>query len=153
MVGGNPAVFERARPLLVALGRTITHVGGHGAGQVVKACNQIVQVVNIQGIAEAMLFASRNGVETSKMLQALQAGFAGSKMLDLMGPKMSERRFEAGIEARLHQKDFALVMRDDPGAGTVAAGGGDGVAAAERAGRQRLGTRRHLVAVAGARRR
>ncbi|HMM51492.1 MAG TPA: NAD(P)-dependent oxidoreductase, partial [Burkholderiaceae bacterium] len=76
-VGGDAAVLERARPLLERLGRTITHVGGHGAGQVVKACNQIVQVVNIEGIAEAMLFASANGVDPSRMLPALQAGMAG----------------------------------------------------------------------------
>ena len=111
IVGGDAAVLERARPLLAALGRTITHVGGHGAGQVVKACNQIVQVVNIQGIAEAMLFASANGVDPARMLPALQAGMAGSRMLDLMGPKMAGRDFTAGIEARLHQKDFGLVMQ------------------------------------------
>jgi 2-hydroxy-3-oxopropionate reductase len=63
MVGGKPEVLERARPLLAAVGQTITYIGGHGAGQVVKACNQIVQVVNIQGIAEAMLFARAQGVD------------------------------------------------------------------------------------------
>jgi len=110
IVGGEAAVLERARPLLERLGRTITHVGGHGAGQVVKACNQIVQVINIEGIAEAMLFASANGVDPSRMLPALQAGMAGSRMLDLMGPKMAARDFAAGIEARLHQKDFGLVV-------------------------------------------
>ncbi|KAA0218953.1 MAG: NAD(P)-dependent oxidoreductase [Lautropia sp.] len=109
-VGGDAAVLERARPLLERLGRTITHVGGHGAGQVVKACNQIVQVINIEGIAEAMLFASANGVDPARMLPALQAGMAGSRMLDLMGPKMAERDFAAGIEARLHQKDFGIVV-------------------------------------------
>lgn len=109
-VGGDAAVLERARPLLERLGRTITHVGGHGAGQVVKACNQIVQVINIEGIAEAMLFASANGIDPARMLPALQAGMAGSRMLDLMGPKMAERDFAAGIEARLHQKDFGIVV-------------------------------------------
>jgi 2-hydroxy-3-oxopropionate reductase len=110
MVGGKPEVLERARPLLAAVGQTITYIGGHGAGQVVKACNQIVQVVNIQGIAEAMLFARAQGVDCERMLGALQAGFAGSKMLDLMGPKMARRDFAAGIEARLHQKDYGLVV-------------------------------------------
>ena len=110
MVGGRPEVLERARPLLAAVGQTITHIGGHGAGQVVKACNQIVQVINIQGIAEAMLFARAQGVDCEKMLAALQAGFAGSKMLDLMGPKMARREFGAGIEARLHQKDYGLIV-------------------------------------------
>jgi 3-hydroxyisobutyrate dehydrogenase-like beta-hydroxyacid dehydrogenase len=110
MVGGKAETLERALPLLEKLGKTIVHVGDHGSGQVVKACNQIVQVVNIEGIAEAMLFAQRNGVELSKVLTALQAGMAGSKMLDMMGPRMVERRFDAGIEARLHQKDFGLVV-------------------------------------------
>ena len=110
MVGGKPEVLERARPLLQLLGKTITHCGGHGAGQVVKACNQIVQVVNIQGIAEAMLFSRANGVEPQTMLAAISAGFAGSKMLDLMGPKMAGRDFAAGIEARLHHKDYGLIV-------------------------------------------
>jgi len=110
MVGGKPEVLERVRPLLQLLGKTITHCGGHGAGQVVKACNQIVQVVNIQGIAEAMLFSRANGVEPATMLAAISAGFAGSKMLDLMGPKMAGRDFAAGIEARLHHKDYGLIV-------------------------------------------
>ena len=110
MVGGKPEVLERARPLLQLLGKTITHCGGHGDGQVVKACNQIVQVVNIQGIAEAMLFARSNGVDPRTMLAAISAGFAGSKMLDLMGPKMAGRDFAAGIEARLHHKDYGLIV-------------------------------------------
>jgi 3-hydroxyisobutyrate dehydrogenase-like beta-hydroxyacid dehydrogenase len=110
MVGGPAAALERARPLLEVLGRTITHIGDHGAGQVAKACNQIVQVVNIQGIAEAMLFARAQGVDPQVMLTAISAGFAGSKMLDLMGPKMAARDFAAGIEARLHQKDYGLIV-------------------------------------------
>lgn len=110
MVGGKPEVLERARPLLAKLGTTITHIGDHGAGQVAKACNQIVQVVNIEGIAEAMLFARAHGVDCATVLRALQAGFAGSRMLDLMGPKMAGRDFAAGIEARLHQKDYGLIV-------------------------------------------
>ncbi len=110
MVGGKAEVLARVRPLLEKLGRTITHIGDHGAGQVTKFCNQIVQVVNIQGIAEAMLFARANGADCHRVLGALQAGFAGSKMLDLMGPKMADRDFAAGIEARLHHKDYGLIV-------------------------------------------
>jgi 3-hydroxyisobutyrate dehydrogenase-like beta-hydroxyacid dehydrogenase len=110
MVGGKADVLDRVRPLLLLLGKTITLCGGHGAGQVVKACNQIVQVVNIQGIAEAMLFARANGVEPQTMLAAISSGFAGSRMLDLMGPKMASRDFAAGIEARLHHKDYGLIV-------------------------------------------
>ena len=110
MVGGKAEVLDRVRPLLQLLGKTITHCGGHGAGQVVKACNQIVQVVTIQGIAEAMLFARANSVDPQTMLAAISSGFAGSRMLDLMGPKMAGRDFTAGIEARLHHKDYGLII-------------------------------------------
>ena len=110
LVGGKAEVLERARPLLETIGGAIFHMGDHGAGQVTKACNQIVQVITIQGIAEAMLFARRNGVDCAKAVDALMSGFAGSKMLGLMGPKMARRDFAAGIEARLHHKDFSLIM-------------------------------------------
>ncbi len=109
MVGGDAAAFEAATPLLQCYGKTIVRVGDSGAGQVVKACNQMVQVVNIQGIAEAMLFAQTHGVALDKVLQCLSAGMAGSKMLDLMGGKMARGDFAAGIQARLHHKDFGLV--------------------------------------------
>jgi 3-hydroxyisobutyrate dehydrogenase-like beta-hydroxyacid dehydrogenase len=109
MVGGDATAFEAALPLLQCYGKTVVHVGLSGAGQVVKACNQMVQVVNIQGIAEAMLFAQTHGVALDKVLQCLSAGMAGSKMLDLMGGKMARGDFAAGIQARLHHKDFGLV--------------------------------------------
>ena len=109
MVGGRPDVFARARPMLEKLGTNIFHMGEVGCGQVTKACNQMVQVINIQGIAEAMLFARVNGVDCNTVVDALMSGFAGSKMLGLMGPKMANRDFTAGIEARLHHKDFGLI--------------------------------------------
>jgi len=110
LVGGRADVLARARPLLEKLGANIFHMGDVGCGQVTKACNQTVQVISIQGIAEAMLFANANGVDGHKVVEALMSGFAGSKMLGLMGPKMANRDFDAGIEARLHHKDFGLVM-------------------------------------------
>ena len=110
LVGGRADVLARARPLLEKLGTNIFHMGDVGCGQVTKACNQTVQVISIQGIAEAMLFANANGVDGHKVVEALMSGFAGSKMLGLMGPKMANRDFDAGIEARLHHKDFGLVM-------------------------------------------
>ncbi len=109
LVGGREDVLARVRPLLEKLGSNIFHMGGVGCGQVTKAANQIAQVVAIEGIAEAMLFAGANGVEGNKVVEALMSGFAGSKMLGLMGPKMANRDFAAGIEARLHHKDFGLV--------------------------------------------
>ncbi|WP_087722066.1 NAD(P)-dependent oxidoreductase [Pandoraea sp. PE-S2T-3] len=110
MVGAPREAFEKVKPLLATLGTTITHVGDTGAGQVAKACNQIVQVINIQGIAEAMLFAARNGVDQDKVIEAISQGLAGSRMLDMMGPKMAHRDFSAGIEARLHDKDFSMIL-------------------------------------------
>ena len=109
MAGGTEQNMARARPLLEKLGSKIFHMGNVGDGQVTKACNQIVQVVAIQGIAEAMLYAEVNDVDLHKVVEALMSGFAGSKMLGLMGPKMAARDFAAGIEARLHHKDFGLV--------------------------------------------
>jgi 3-hydroxyisobutyrate dehydrogenase-like beta-hydroxyacid dehydrogenase len=117
MVGGRPDVFTRAQPLLSVLGKVVTYLGGNGSGQVAKACNQIVQVVNIEGIAEAMRFAAALGADPQKVLTAISAGMAGSKMLDLMGPKMAARDFSAGIEARLHAKDFGLVHQVAAAAG------------------------------------
>lgn len=110
MVGGKTEILARAMPLLELLGTNIVHVGGNGDGQIAKACNQIVQVVNIQGIAEALFYARKNGADLDKVLAAISAGLAGSRMLDQMGPKMAHRDFTAGIEARLHDKDFQLVV-------------------------------------------
>jgi 3-hydroxyisobutyrate dehydrogenase-like beta-hydroxyacid dehydrogenase len=117
MVGGGDESVKKGWPLLERLGTTITHVGPVGDGQVAKACNQIAQVVNIQGIAEAMHFARMNGADPEKILAAISSGFAGSRMLDLMGPKMAKRDFSAGIEARLHEKDLAMIrtIADDAG--------------------------------------
>jgi 2-hydroxy-3-oxopropionate reductase len=109
LIGGREDLLERARPLLAKLGSNIFHMGPVGCGQVTKACNQTAQVIAVQGIAEAMLFAQANGVDGNKVVEALMSGFAGSKMLGLMGPKMANRDFAAGIEARLHHKDFGLV--------------------------------------------
>lgn len=117
MVGGDSAALERARPILACLGKTITHIGVNGAGQVAKACNQLVQVINIEGIAEAFQLATRMHVNPSRVLSAISAGMAGSRMLDLMGPKMATRNFSAGIEARLHAKDFGLVCHTIDGLG------------------------------------
>lgn len=109
MVGGDDAPLAKVRPLLEKIGAAIFQMGPIGNGQVTKACNQIVQVVNIQGIAEALLFARANGVDPAGVVDALMAGYAGSKMLGLMGPKMAQRDFAAGIEARLHHKDFVMI--------------------------------------------
>jgi 3-hydroxyisobutyrate dehydrogenase-like beta-hydroxyacid dehydrogenase len=109
MMGGADADVKEAQQLVKHYTKTVTHIGGVGDGQVAKLCNQIAQVINIQGIAESLRFAAANGANTQKVLEAISGGMAGSKMMDLMGPKMVQRDFKAGIEARLHAKDFFLV--------------------------------------------
>lgn len=110
MAGGEAAVLERVRPLLDCLGKRIVHVGPNGAGQVAKACNQMIMVAAIQAAAEAMHLAHAAGVDCGKVRDALAGGSAGSRVLDVMGKRMVERDFAAGIEARLHHKDFGLVL-------------------------------------------
>ena len=110
MVGGEAAVLERVRPLLDCLGQRIVHIGPNGAGQVAKACNQMIMVAAIQAAAEAMRLGAASGVDCAKLRQALAGGSAASRVLDVMGERMVKRDFSAGIEARLHHKDFGLVL-------------------------------------------
>jgi len=109
MAGGEATVLERVRPLLACLGQRIVHIGPNGAGQVAKACNQMIMVAAIQATAEAMRLAAAAGVDCAKVRQALAGGSAASRVLDVMGERMVKRDFAAGIEARLHHKDFGLV--------------------------------------------
>ena len=110
MVGGEAAVLERVRPLLQCLGQRIVHIGPNGAGQVAKACNQMIMVAAIQAAAEAMRLGAASGVDCAKLRQALAGGSAASRVLNVMGERMVERDFSAGIEARLHHKDFGLML-------------------------------------------
>ncbi len=109
MVGGEPAAFDRARPLFEALGKSIVHVGPSGAGQVCKACNQLVVAATIEAVAEALLLAERSGVDPAKVREALLGGFAGSKILDVHGQRMLDRAFDPGFRIRLHRKDARIV--------------------------------------------
>jgi 2-hydroxy-3-oxopropionate reductase len=112
MVGGEAAVLERVRPLFAVLGKTVVHIGGNGAGQVAKACNQMIMVAAIQASAEAMRLAAAAGADPAKVRQALMGGSAGSRVLEVMGRRMVERDFAAGIEARLHHKDFVILLQE-----------------------------------------
>ncbi len=112
MVGGAAATLERVRPLLETLGKTIVHVGGHGAGQVAKACNQMVMVAAIEACAEAMRLAAASGVDPERVRTAMLGGAAGSVVLEVFGGRMAARDFQAGVEARLHHKDFAIMMQE-----------------------------------------
>lgn len=118
MAGGDAAVLDRVRPLLECLGKRIVHIGPNGAGQVAKACNQMIMVAAIQAVAEAMRLADAAGVDPAKVRQALSGGSAASRVLEVMGQRMVERDFTAGIEARLHHKDYGLVLEAARRAGT-----------------------------------
>ncbi|TLD47263.1 MAG: 2-hydroxy-3-oxopropionate reductase [Accumulibacter sp.] len=112
MVGGKAAVLDRVRPLLGLLGSTIVHVGDHGAGQVAKACNQLLMVATIQAVAEALHLSRAAGVDPARVSAALAGGSAGSRVLQLMGGRMVARDFAAGVEARLHHKDYAVLIAE-----------------------------------------
>lgn len=110
MAGGKAEVLERVRPLLEKLGKTIVHIGPNGAGQVAKACNQMIMVSCIEAMAEAMLLAEKSGADPEKVRQALAGGSAGSRVLEVFGARMTARDFRAGVEARLHHKDFGILL-------------------------------------------
>ena len=110
MAGGEAEVFQRVKPLFEALGRNIVHVGGHGAGQVVKACNQVVISLTMEGVAEAILLARNNGVDPARMREALMGGYANSKILEVHGQRMLEANYKAGFKVKLHHKDMSIVM-------------------------------------------
>jgi 2-hydroxy-3-oxopropionate reductase len=108
MVGGSADAFERAKPIFDALGKNIVHVGELGAGQVTKACNQIVVGVTIEAVAEALALAEASGVDPAKVRAALLGGFAQSKILEVHGQRMIDRTFNPGFKAKLHRKDMNI---------------------------------------------
>ena len=112
MVGGKAAAFDKVLPLFQAMGKNIVHVGDNGAGQVCKACNQIVVAVTIEAVSEAITFARKNGVDAAKVRAALMGGFAGSKILEVHGQRMLDNVFKPGFKVKLHQKDMRIVMED-----------------------------------------
>jgi 2-hydroxy-3-oxopropionate reductase len=118
MWGGKPELETRLRPLFDVLGKTVVHVGGSGAGQVAKACNQMIMVAAIEASAEAARFAAASGIDFAKVRSAMLGGSAGSRVLDVFGGRMAARDFAAGVEARLHHKDYALLMDEATRLGT-----------------------------------
>jgi 2-hydroxy-3-oxopropionate reductase len=109
MVGGKAEVFARVKPLFECMGKNIVHIGANGAGQVAKACNQIVGAVTLEAVSEALTLARRNGVDPAKVREALLGGFAWSKVLEIHGRRIIERDFKPGFKARLHRKDLKIV--------------------------------------------
>lgn len=112
MVGATDEGFARAKPYFDLMGKNITHVGPIGAGQTTKVANQIIVALNIEAVAEALLFASKAGADPAKVREALMGGFASSKILELHAERMINRTFEPGFRIRLHQKDLNLALQN-----------------------------------------
>ena len=110
MVGGPEAAFDRARPLFALMGKNITLVGDNGAGQTCKVANQIIVALNIEAVAEALLFAARSGADPERVRQALMGGFAASRILELHGERMTKRTFDPGFRIDLHRKDLNVAL-------------------------------------------
>ncbi len=110
MCGGRADVFDRVRPLLALMGRNITLVGDAGAGQITKVANQIIVALNIEAVAEALVFASKAGADPARVREALMGGFAASRVLEVHGQRMIDRTFDPGFRIRLHQKDLNLAL-------------------------------------------
>jgi 2-hydroxy-3-oxopropionate reductase len=110
MAGGKPEVFERIKPLFACMGKTIVRVGDNGAGQITKACNQLLLLVTAQGAAEALALARRCGVDPATVREVLMGGIAASRVLDVFGKRMVERNFANGIDTRLYHKDLAIAL-------------------------------------------
>ena len=112
MVGGEQAAFDRVLPAFQAMGKSVTRIGDAGAGQVAKACNQILTGVGVAAVAEELNFATRSGVDAGKVREALLGGFAYSRILENHGQRMLDRNFRPGFKAWMHQKDMRIVMEE-----------------------------------------
>ena len=111
MVGGPESAFNDVKPLFELMGKNITLVGGNGDGQTTKVANQIIVALNIQAVAEALLFASKAGADPARVRQALMGGFASSRVLEVHGERMVKRAFNPGFRIELHQKDLNLALQ------------------------------------------
>ncbi len=110
MVGGIEEDFERAKPLLEAMGETVTHVGPPGAGQVVKACNQIVVALAIEAVSEALVLGSKAGVAPEKIIEVLSGGLAANRVMEVKREKLLQRDFEPGGKVEFHRKDLGIAL-------------------------------------------
>jgi 2-hydroxy-3-oxopropionate reductase len=119
MVGGDADDFEAAKPYLDVVGKTVVHVGPSGAGQTVKAANQLIVAANIEALAEAVVFLEAYGVDTAAALEVLGGGLAGSKVLDQKKQNMLDRAFDPGFRIALHHKDLGIVTAAAREAGVV----------------------------------
>ena len=122
MVGGKADVFARVRPLLTCMGNHIVHVGASGAGQVAKACNQVLVAQTIAAVAEALLLAKASGADPARVRGALLGGFAYSRILEVHGQRMLEDDYKPGFKSRLHQKDMRIALETASESKTVLPG-------------------------------
>lgn len=106
MVGGRPAAFEKAKPVLELMGRNVSWIGTAGAGQIAKVANQMIVALTIQAVGEALLLAAKAGVDPRRVKEALIGGFASSRVLEVHGERMIKRTFDPGFRIELHQKDL-----------------------------------------------
>jgi 2-hydroxy-3-oxopropionate reductase len=111
MAGGSEEDFARAKPLFEALGKTIVHVGPVGAGQVVKACNQVVVALTIEAVSEALVLGSKAGVDPATIIEVLSGGMAANKVMEVRGPNFLEHDFSPGFRVDLHHKDLGIALQ------------------------------------------
>lgn len=111
MVGGSDESFKRALPAFQAMGKNIVLIGEAGAGQVTKACNQMIVGITIQAVAEAFALAGKAGVNLVKMREVLLGGFAQSRILDLHGQRIIDKNFVPGFKIKLHKKDMGIALQ------------------------------------------
>ena len=110
MVGGDAELFAECRTIFEAMGKTIVHVGPNGAGQTVKACNQIVVALAYEAISEALVLGARAGVDPAKIIEVLNGGLAATRVMELRGPTMIAHDFTPGFKIRLHHKDLGIAL-------------------------------------------
>jgi 2-hydroxy-3-oxopropionate reductase len=110
MVGGPEDLFDEVKPIFEVMGKTITLCGGNGAGQTVKACNQIQVALNFVGMAEAFVLGAKAGVDPAIILQVLSGGYAQTRVMDVRGPKLIKGEFEPGFKSKFHYKDLNIIM-------------------------------------------
>jgi 2-hydroxy-3-oxopropionate reductase len=111
MVGGSDDAFKRAGPLFDVLGKTVVHMGEAGAGQTAKACNQILVAVTIEAVSEALVLASKAGVDPDRLIEVLSGGLAGNKVMEVRRRNFLEHDFTPGFKLSLHHKDLGIALR------------------------------------------
>jgi 2-hydroxy-3-oxopropionate reductase len=111
MVGGDEAAFQEVRPIFEVLGKTITLCGPNGAGQTVKACNQIQVALNFVGMAEALVLGAKAGVDPAIIIQVLSGGYAQTRVMDVRGPRVIRGDFQPGFRSKFHLKDLNIIMK------------------------------------------